>query len=548
MLRRTVTRLLVPLIALSVGGCKSDEPKAEPDPQPEQPHLAPGEACDPNVERVNDPVGDSEGDELPPICAPGLACESLADADGYVCGAALELHGRVTDALSGAAIEGALVTALNEVGEPVTDVVTTDACGEYVLPVHVRRLPDGTFAEALQWNLTVSARDHQPFPAGLRPALPIDMADAIPDPDGPPTDATGGSETGGETGEMSYVGDIIDNAATSVALIPLGADAQGVAISGTVAGEGTAGTLVVAEGGPVPAPYAITDASGVYTIFNVPAGMVTLRGYRGGLEVEPGSVMVGDADVTAVDLAVVSNDPAAFGQVGGSLNIVNAPGGTATSVVLTPASVFNAMLERGPVPLGLRTPRAPMAPNVSSDFEIPAVPSGTYKVLVAFENDFLVRDPDAGIAGTAIQEVTLAFGESATAPDGFKVTEALAVVGPGVDGPEVVDATPTLSWADDSSEDGYDLVVFDALGDIAWMTEVPGASGGGNVEAMYAGDPLTSGMYYQFRVTSWREQPSGRLYISRTEDLRGVFVHGEAPPTPECVPPEAGADSTGTGG
>jgi hypothetical protein len=56
-------------------------------------------------------------------------------------------------------------------------------------------------------------------------------------------------------------------------------------------------------------------------------------------------------------------------------------------------------------------------------------------------------------------------------------------------------------------------------------------------------------MYYQFRATSFREQPGGEiLYISRTEDLRGVFVTGEAEPTDECDPEETtGGDSTGGG-
>jgi hypothetical protein len=45
------------------------------------------------------------------------------------------------------------------------------------------------------------------------------------------------------------------------------------------------------------------------------------------------------------------------------------------------------------------------------------------------------------------------------------------------------------------------------------------------------------------------------VYTSRTEDLRGVFVHGEAPPLAECTPedptdgdPTTGGTSTGTSG
>jgi hypothetical protein len=48
-------------------------------------------------------------------------------------------------------------------------------------------------------------------------------------------------------------------------------------------------------------------------------------------------------------------------------------------------------------------------------------------------------------------------------------------------------------------------------------------------------------MYYQFRVTSLRL--GGTLPISRTEDLRGVFVHGEAPAKTECIVEESDTDA-----
>jgi hypothetical protein len=103
-------------------------------------------------------------------------------------------------------------------------------------------------------------------------------------------------------------------------------------------------------------------------------------------------------------------------------------------------------------------------------------------------------------------------------------------------------------WADDSGEDGYTVVVFDALGTQTWTTELPGSMGSDTVELPYAGPALTAGMYYQFRVTSWREVKGERLDISRSEDLRGVFFHGEAPPDPTCTPEVAGDSSGGSGG
>lgn len=523
-------------VGIGLVGCKEDPPE-EPD------ELEKGEACDPEAEPT--PPGEEPAEDAPATCAHGLACEPVDGTDDYVCGTAVEIRGLVTDSMSGDPIEGALVAALNESSEPVTDVVATDSCGAYVLPVSVRRTADGDFVETPKWTLSVSAQDYLPFPAGVRPALPIDIVDAVPDPDPAETD-DGETDTDGET----YVSDVIDNGATSVALVRLPGDQTGGAIvSGAVAGEGAAGMLVVAEGGGGPrAAYGIVDASGHYTLFNVPDGEVTIRGYRRGIEVEPTVVMTSGEAVEDVDLPVVTTDVDDLATVDGSLSIVNAPGGSATSVVLVPVSVYNDVLERGPVPVGLRVPDPPEAPNVSGQFGFEGVPSGTYKVLVAFENDLLVRDPDEGIAGTAILEITVGMGERLDLQDGFKVTAALEVFGPGADMPEQVDAAPVLRWADDSSEDGYDVVVYNALGDLVWETSIPGVSGSGEVEVPYEG-PLEPGMYYQFRATSWRETGGGgeRLNISRTEDLRGVFVSGEAEPVVECDPEQSGADST-TGG
>jgi hypothetical protein len=112
---------------------------------------------------------------------------------------------------------------------------------------------------------------------------------------------------------------------------------------------------------------------------------------------------------------------------------------------------------------------------------------------------------------------------------------------PGSENPEVVEAEPMLQWGDDTSEDLYQIVVFDALGNIVWEIEQAGNSAGETVELAYGGPALVSGMYYQFRVTSLRL--GGTLPISRTEDLRGVFVHGEAPAKTECIVEESDTDA-----
>jgi hypothetical protein len=93
--------------------------------------------------------------------------------------------------------------------------------------------------------------------------------------------------------------------------------------------------------------------------------------------------------------------------------------------------------------------------------------------------------------------------------------------------PEPVTADVTFEWADDSSEDGYELTVLDTFGVEVWKdTEVPRVTGSATVSHAYAGDALVPG-YYQFRAVSWREEKGtagGRTYISATEDLKGVFI------------------------
>lgn len=486
---------------LTVAGCKEDELDAS------DPHDK-GESCLP---------ADAEGDTDQP-CLEGLACEPVGDGGDHVCAAPLELRGLVYDALTGIALEGAHVAALDETGAPVTDVAITDAEGRYVLPVSARRDEDGEIADALKWTLFANAADYQPFPAGVRPAIPVNAQDAqIVEESNEETD---------DEDDTRVLG-VVENASTEIALIPLDDVEQGgVIISGVVGGEMPAGTLVVAEGGADRTPYTIADASGAYTLFNVQPGTVTMRGYRRGLELEPVSVDVESEDVVDIDLPLVTEDPAAMTVLSGSVSLVDPGDGKSTSVVLVPVSVYNDVLERGPVPFGLRAPQPPEAPTVTNDWAIDGVPAGTYKVLSAFENDFLVRDPDECIAGTTIPEITVGRGEDVPVEQSFKITGSLDLIGPGVDAPEIVTAAPDLQWVDDASEDLYAVVVFDALGNVAWEAEIDGVNGG-NVSVPYEG-PLEAGMYYQFRVTSKRQ--GGMCSISRTEDLRGVFVLGGASP------------------
>ncbi|MFO7566976.1 MAG: hypothetical protein R6X02_30305 [Enhygromyxa sp.] len=476
---RWLALALISCVALA-GGCKDEE-------LPVAGEL--GDACTPD-------------DEAP--CAAGLVCEARAGEDAYICAGPVEIRGMVIDALDESPIADARIIALDDTGAPVSDVAISDAEGRYALPIAVPRDTDGNPATALTLTLSGSALNYQIYPSGVQPSFPVSTADVMEIEDDPDDDSDDHTS-------------VIENASTTVALLPLD-DPSGFTVSGRVANEAdeTGGTLVVAEGSS--GIYTVADRSGAFTLFNVAPGSNTLRGYRGGLQIVPETVEV-DADLTGVVLELADEGLA---TVSGSVNIVNAPGGSATSVVLIPSALFSEVFEFGPVPFGLRAPEPGEAASVTSAWSITGVPVGTYKVIASLENDLLVRDPDTSIAGTEILEITVAAGEDLTLQDSFKVTEALAVVGPGRDGPEEVSGTPTFVFADDSSEDQYEVVVHDALGNEIWRDDqVPGVSGSATVSVEYGGPALTPGMYYRFRATSYKMGTP----LSRTEDLRGVFVY-----------------------
>ena len=443
--------------------------------------------------------GDSDGrcDPAAPDCAQKLVCESVLDGDPR-CVAPVVIRGTVLNLAENAPIEAALVQAVDINGAAVGTSDTTDGDGTYTLTVPALRDADGNPLEGT-YTLRVQAAGFQEFPTAIRPALPLDATTAVASDDGL----------------------IIENALTTVGLIALPGDSTFLgSISGRVNAEARAGILVLAEGGGG-AFTGFSDSEGHYTIFNVPAGAYTVRGYAAGVQLYRTNTSVeASEDQTGVNLTE-SRSP--LSTISGNVQIVNAPGGSLTSVVLVVESTFVEDAARGTVPPGLRVG------GISGAFTITDVPDGRYVVLAAFEDDGLVRDPDQTIGGTQIVHIQVpdpATGNAVTLPEGFKVTGALAVIEPGANGPEEVqDVTPTFGWEDDSSEDGYEVRVFDAFGVEVWNDEIGPTTGSATVTHIYAGPPLELGMFYQFRATSFRERSGVRTHISSTEDLKGVFFY-----------------------
>lgn len=438
-------------------------------------------------------LGCGDDDELPKECnlaaqtgcAQGFVCEEV-EGGAPTCFQPVTFQGKVFDALSTKPIAGARVVARDANDAVVTSVAISAADGTYKLWLPTKRNANGAVLTTGQFTLRADAKAYATFPKAPRVGIPISIADAAGSPP------------------------VVKSAATDIALIPL-ADASGFgSISGKVVADKPGGTLVVANGAT-----GVADFAGNYVIFNVPAGMAEVRGYAAGINVDPKTANVtANAETKGVDL-IDNGKPTA--TISGSISIVNGGDGTVTSVVLAVEETFEATTTRGEVPKGLRIG------NITNDWSIAGVPDGKYVVLAAFENDDFVRDPDTSIGGTEIVHIEVT-GADQDLAQSFKVTGALAVIAPGADQIDVVTGTPKFEWEDDSSEDAYNVKLFNALGDLVWEKEGPfDPGGGGNAFVDYDGSALIPGMIYQFRATSIK----GMVPISSTEDLKGVFLYGQ---------------------
>lgn len=421
-------------------------------------------------------------------CDDGKVCEEVPG--GYPgCFPPVTLGGRVFDLQTDAALGGARVVARDANFAAISGVAVTDAMGSYELTVPTPRKEDGTLLTS-EVFLRADAQGYITFPTAPRVALPVDVANA--------------------SGSPPH----LESSTTSVGMVAL-ADTSGLgSVSGKVLSAVPIGTLVVVGGATKTGGGAtgIAGTDGTYTVFNVPAGSVGVHGYKVGQALaEAIATVTAGSETKDVDLA---DKGEATALVSGNVEIVNPGKGSDTSVILVVDETFNEAAARGEAPPGLR-----IRP-VTGAFSLKGVPDGNYVVLAAFENDFLIRDPDTSIGGTATVRISVAGGDVAIS-DGFKVTGSLDVVSP--DSEEKVSGTPSFVWEDDSGEDHYGVRVFDAYGNKLWeKLDVPGVSGDKTVKVDYDGPPLESGRLYQFRALSIKK---GGTAIATTEDLRGVFLY-----------------------
>ena len=431
-------------------------------------------------------------------CDDGEVCEQVIDGEP-TCFKPVEVHGRVFDLDSNAGIGDARVVAVDVNSAAISGVSVSEAPdGKYVLQVPALRASDGT-PSALSATLRADAQGYLGFPGTVRQALPVDIATAVKNDDGV---------------------FVLQSAVTDIGLL---ADAA----AGTARLEGNVempddghGVLVVAESAGK-GFSAIASRDGDYAILNLQPGTYTVTAYSVDHVYEVATLDVAANASTAQNLKLTAD---AAATLNGSVSIVNGGQGTGTSVLAFIESTFDPVTGRGVPPPGLRAPAIGVAPNISGAFTLAGLPPGNYVIVAGFENDFLVRDPDHCISGTADVHVTLAAGATVDAPTTFKITGSLDIMSPGASTAEPITGNPTFTWADDSSEDQYVIELFDAFGQQVWTKTIPGFSGG-IPTVTYDGGALASGMFYQWRATSTRTTGGGgeQCEIARTEDLKGVF-------------------------
>jgi hypothetical protein len=430
-------------------------------------------------------------------CGTGQYCETVGTA--AACVAPVLVAGTVIDPTGPTSLAGARVVALDSSRSPTSTVATSSALGAWELAVRATRDASGKPVSS-SITLRADAQDHQAFPGGVRPALPIDLS----------------------TATLVNGRWVVKGPLTALQLLPLpGAGAGQIAGTVTLA-TGVAPPLVVAEpqGVTVATATAIAGADGAYAIFNLAPGVpYVVKPYA------KGANWVASAPTTPGAPAIVNfAAPAATSAAVTGGVIFDTGASPSADVELVIESTYDTTLDRGESPPGLT-----LHVSGNQGYAFAGVPDGHYRVLAAYGIDGDVRD-QSSTGNATPPTVTVSGGASAAASASFKVTPAIPLVSIGgvPTGQDPVLAvsstTPRFAWTNQgaSNADLFRVYVFDAFGNETWPPQdVTGAS---SMSIVYGGAPLVAGQYYQLRVVAWKTTGTSDIQ-SQTEDLLGVFTY-----------------------
>lgn len=315
---------------------------------------------------------------------------------------------------------------------------------------------------------------------------------------------------------------IVDDGVTSnpVSLYPLTGDYG--KISGQVMGSTSpvAGALVVAEAS-AEAYSTISDSSGQYIIYNVPAGSYSVNAWKKGVTANgvSASVQVGQ-ETSGVNLTASATSGS---TVSGSITFL-ATGNKEVDVALT-----HPITEE--VIPGLVTMTS------GQGYSIAGVPNGTYLARASYANDGIVVDPD-WIVKNGEPFVTV----SGSTTRDFSVTGSVELSSPTNPAssaqPVASSSNPTFSWESYSSTSDYVIEVRDASGKLIWggfsndwsTKNIVIPSSQRSIAFNADGNALENlevGRVYRWRVYASKDSsqsPTGWELISMSEDQRGLII------------------------
>lgn len=295
------------------------------------------------------------------------------------------------------------------------------------------------------------------------------------------------------------------------------------AISGAVSngGAGVPNVLVVAESGQN-GYSSVTDASGRYAIYNIPAAQCSVRAWTSGLVSTQVAVSVtAGSEVSNVNLALSA---VTSGVVSGSITFL------ATTNIEVDVSLLNP-LSREAIP-GLT------ATTQSTNYTIANVPPGTYLARATYRNDGKVMDPDWIVKnGEPMVVVT-----SGTVSRPFSVTGAITLLNPtnsatSTQPVEVSRAQLILTWQAYSSADHYIPEVVNQSGRVIWggfadnwttrKVLIPKTETSIHFNAdSTATESLVPGKTYRWKVYASKDdskETTGWKLISVSEDQQGLI-------------------------
>ena len=391
-----------------------------------------------------------------------------------------KVSGVISNSSSAEAISNATVTLFSADNNQAVAVTTSDANGSYSMTTVVGN-----------YFLKVNAQGFDPVPPRGFSAVSFTIS----------ASATITKDVALNTSDQTDLGSI-----------------EGKVSSGST---GILGALVVASNGSQ-AYSAISDASGSYKIFNVPAGSYTVKAWLVGYNSnEVSTSAVANDATTDVNVSLTSG---ASASVSGSITFL------ATQNAEVDVSLTHP--ETGETVPGLFTMTS------GGSYTIKYVPTGTYLARASFANDNIVTDPD-WIVKNGEPFVTVSTG--AVTRD-FSVTGAVSLTSPTNEAStteplEISSTTPTFSWKSYSSTSDYVIEVTNSNGVVIWggftgnwtsknivipssQTSIEYNSDGN------ASELLQPGGIYRWRIYASKDAGGGSSWnlISSSEEQRGLIM------------------------